>query len=174
MSHIQNDIIFIGTADKTVTNSNTETSAIPTGIGTTTLQADWWQAGRAVHITAHGIYSTPVITGGTATVKVKLGSTVIASVATSSLLVGASGLGFHFDVMLTCRSTGASGSVSIGGAISYQVASSARIFDMLDNAGTAVTVDTTASGVIDCTVTWDTVSVSKIVTVTNAVFELLE
>lgn len=174
MAYINNDLIFVGTADKLVTNTTSDTSAVPTGVGDTTVQADWWQVGRAVRIIAHGTYSTPAIVGGTATVKVKLGSTVIASVSTSALLTGASALGFHFEVMITCRSVGASGSVSIGGAIGYQVASSARVYDMLDNGAATVTVDTTGSGAIDVTVAWDTAAVTKIVKVTNATLELLE
>lgn len=174
MSHIQNDLLFIGTADKTVTNTTSDTSAVPTGVGSTTVQADWWQVGRVVRITAHGVYSTPAITGGTATVKVKIGSTTIASVSTSALLTGASSLGFYFEVLMTCRAVGASGSISIGGAIGYQVASSARVYDMLDNGAAVVTVDTTASAAIDVTVAWDTAAVTKIVKVTNATLELLE
>lgn len=174
MAYIENDMLFVGTADATVTNTTSDTSAVPTGVGSATIQANWWQVGRVLRIIAHGVYSTPAITGGTATVKVKIGSTVIASVSTSALLTGASSLGFHFDVIMTCRSTGASGSVSIGGAVGYQVAGSARVFDMLDNGAAAVTVDTTVSGLVDVTVAWDTAAVTKIVKVTNATMELLE
>lgn len=174
MAYIENDMLFVGTADKIVTNTMTETSAVPTGVGSTTVQADWWQVGRVLRIVGHGIYTTPAITGGTATIKIKIGSTVISSVSTSALLTGATALGFLFEVIMTCRTTGVSGSVSIGGAVGYQVAGSARVYDMLDNGGTAVTVDTTASALVDVTVTWDTASASKIVKVTNATMELLE
>lgn len=172
MSHIQNDVLFIGTADKTITNTTNETSAIPTGVGSTSLQEDWWVSGRMIRIKAYGVYTTPAITGGTVTIKVKIGSTAIATVATSSLLVGASNAAFHFEVSMTCRSAGASGSVVCGGAVDYEVASAARIFDNLDNDGAATTVDTTAVGVVDVTVTWDTASTSKIIKVTVASFEI--
>lgn len=174
MAYIENDMLFVGTADATVTNTTSDTSAVPSGVGSATIQANWWQVGRILRITAHGTYSTPAITGGTATIKVKIGSTVIASVSTSALLTGASALGFFFEVMMTCRSVGASGSVSIGGAVGYQVAGSARVYDMLDNGAAVVTVDTTASGLVDVTVAWDTAVLTKIVKVTNATMELLE
>lgn len=174
MSHIQNDILFAGTADKTVTNTTDETSAIPTGIGTKTLQADWWQVGRSIRITGYGVYSTPIVTGGTVTVKVKLGSTVIATVATSALLVGASSAAFHLECIITCRTVGASGSVVCCGAVDYEVASAGHLFDNLDNDGAATTVDTTVSGDIDLTVQWDTASVSKIVKTVIAKLEVLE
>lgn len=174
MSHIQNDILFVGTADKTVTNTTTETTAFPTGVGTRTLQADWWQVGRSVRIKGFGVYTTPAITGGTVTIKVKLGSTVIAQVATSALLVGATAAAFALEVVITCRTTGASGSVVIGGAVNYEVASAGRLFDNLDNDGAATTVDTTAEVDIDITSQWDSASVSKIIKTVVALIELLE
>lgn len=172
MSHIQNDVLFMGTADKTVTNTTTETSGIPTGVGSTSLQADWWEVGKSLRLKAYGVYSTPAITGGTVTIKVKLGSTVIATVATSSLLIGASSAAFHFEVTITCRSVGASGSVICGGAVDYEVASAARVFDNLDNDGATTTVDTTTAAAVDVTITWDTASVSKIVKTTLATMEI--
>lgn len=164
MSFIPNPIsmLFMGTADKTISNTNAETSAIPTGSGTTILPANWWTVGRMVRVRGHGVYTTPAITGGTATVKVKLGSTVIASVSTTALLVGASGAAFDLEVVITCRSVGASGSVVIGGNVNYQVGAGSRVFDNLDNGGAAVTVDTTVAQTVDVTVTWDTASASKV------------
>lgn len=174
MSYIENDLLFRATADKTVTNTTSETSAIPTGVGTKTLQADWWVVGRTIRIRGHGTYSTPAVTGGTVTIKIKLGSTVIATVATSALLVGATGAAFKFEAIITCRSVGASGTVIVGGAADYQVAGGARVFDNLDNGGATTTVDTTAEVDIDVTVTWDTASSSKIVKTTIATLEVLE
>lgn len=163
--------LFIGTADKTITNTTTETSAIPTGTGNLTLVANYLTAGKTIRIKGHGTYTTPAVTGGTVTVKVKLGSITLASVSTSALLVGASGAAFHFEAVIICRSVGASGSVVCGGAVDYEIASAGRLFDNLDNDGTATTIDTTASQVLDVTVTWDTASASKVVKTTTALVE---
>lgn len=171
MAYSATDAIFTGTADKTITNTTSETSAVPTGVGTTTLSGDFWQPGVSIRVKGYGVYSTPAITGGTATIKVKLGSTVVATIATSSLLIGASSLAFAFEVVITCRTAGASGSVIVAGHVNYQVASSARVFDNLDNGGATTTVDTTVSHAIDVTVTWDTASTSKIVKTTIAILE---
>lgn len=165
---------FVATADKTVTDTAAETSAIPTGTGSLTLPANFLTVGKKIRISGHGVYTTPAVTGGTVTIKVKLGSTVLAQVATSALLVGATGASFQFECVITCRSAGASGSVVCGGAVNYEVASAGRLFDDLDNGGAATTVDTTAQQVLDVTVTWDSASTSKIVKTTNALVEVFD
>lgn len=171
MSYNSTDALFIGTADKTITNTTSETSAIPTGLGSTTLSGDFWQPGVSLRIKGYGVYSTPAITGGTVTIKVKLGSTVVATVATSALLVGASSQAFMLEVVITCRTAGASGTVITAGHVNYQVAGNARIWDILDNGSATTTVDTTVIHTVDVTCTWDTASTSKIVKTTVAILE---
>lgn len=166
--------LFTGTADATSTNTTSDASVIPTGVGTTTIKSGDLIVGRVIKIYVGGVYSTPAITGGTATVKVKIGSTTVASVATTALLTNASGLRFEGYTYLTVRSIGASGSVVASGNISYAVGVAGQVAaDSLDNGGAATTVDTTADRLLDVTVAWDTASASKIVKVTTATFEIL-
>lgn len=173
MSHLPASV-FVASSSQTITNTTTETSAFSAGFGSKNLYSDWFKVGNTLRVTGYGVYSTPAVVGGTVTIRVKLGSTTIASVATSALLVGASSAAFHFEVMITIRAIGVSGSVVCGGAVDYEVASAGRLFDNIDNDGIATTVDTTGSPDLDITAQWDTQAVTKIITVTVATVEMLQ
>jgi len=157
-------VMFTQTADKTVANTTTETTLIGTGVGTLTLPANSLIAGRTVRIKMSGIYSTVAVTGGTVTVKVKYGSTVIATIATTALLTGATNDYWEGEVVLTCRTTGATGTVMTSGRVGYQITGNAVIWDELNNAGATTTIDTTAATALDVTVTWSAANASNTVT----------
>lgn len=165
--------IFTQTADKTVSNTTSETTIIGTGVGTLTLPANFFVVGKTIRIMLSGVYSTVAVTGDTVTVKVKYGSTVIASKATSALLVGATNNYWWAEALITCRSTGASGSVQISGGIRYQVASSAIIEDELNNGVATTTINTTASSALDITVTHSAADTSNSVKSLVGSFEVL-
>lgn len=165
--------IFTATADKTSTNTTSDSSIVGSGTGSTTMPTNFLTVGKTIRIRIGGIYSTP-ITGATATVKIKLGSTVIASVATTALLSNASGLMFDGEVVFTCRTTGGSGTVMTHGYVEYQTGVAGTLaMDALNNAGATTVVDTTASKVIDVTVSWDTAVSTKIVTSKFCAIEVL-
>jgi hypothetical protein len=84
----QNGIVFSGTADKTVANTTTETSLIPTGVGSVTLPANAFSAGKILKIYLCGRYSTKGTPAGNITVILKLGSTTIVTTGTHSLDAG--------------------------------------------------------------------------------------
>lgn len=166
-------VIFTQTADKSVTNTVTETSIVGTGVGTLTLPANFWVAGKTIKVTMSGVYSTVAITGDTVTIKLKYGSTVLTSKATSSLLTGATNLFWSAEVLVTCRSTGATGTVQVSGGVIYQVASSATVEDALNNGVATTTLDTTASGLFDVTVTHSAADPSNTVKSLVGAFEIL-
>jgi hypothetical protein len=145
--------IFTQTADASVSNTTTETSIVGSGTGTLTLPANFWVVGKTIRVTMSGVYSTVAVTGDTVTIKTKYGSTVLASKATSGLVTGASNLAWWANLIVTCRSTGATGTVQVSGGVEYQIAGSAVIFDELNNGVATSTLDTTASGLFDITVT---------------------
>lgn len=148
--------IFTQTADATVTNTVTETSIIGAGVGTLTLPANFFTAGKSIRIRIGGIYSTPLAATPSVIVKIKYGSTVLASATTTSLLSGASGLEFEGQATITCRTTGSSGTVVAHGAIEYGTGIAGQnSIDALNNGGAATTINTTTSNAIDCTITWD-------------------
>lgn len=156
--------LFAQTADKSVTNTLTETSIVGTGTGSLTLPANFWTVGRTVRITMSGVYSTVAVTGDTVTIKVKYGSTVIASQATTSLLAGATNLFWWADALITCRSIGASGTVQISGGVTYQTGVSGTIVENeLNNSAGTTTIDTTASALLDVSVTHSAANASNTV-----------
>lgn len=145
--------IFTQTADATVSNTTTETTIFGSGVGTLTLPAAFFVAGKTIGIMMSGVYSTVAVTGDTVTVKIKYGSTVIASKATTGLLTGATNNYWFAEAMITCRTTGSSGTVQCSGGVRYQVASSVVVEDELNNSAGTTTINTTTSNAIDVTVT---------------------
>ena len=162
--------IFTGSAAKTVANSSAETSAIPTGVGSLTLPANFWMVGRTIRLTGGGVYSS-LLTPGNLTCRIKLGSTTVASVTVTALLGAASNSGFDFEATICCRSTGASGTVVSTGQISYGLSATTRGISDINTGTSTVTIDTTASMLLDVTVQWATASASNTMTAMVAVVE---
>lgn len=174
IKEILSTTIFTQTADKVVSNTTSETSIIGTGVGSLTLPANFFVAGKTIRIRIGGIYSTPAIATPSLLIKVKYGSTVLASVTTTGLLSGASKLEFDGEVAITCRSTGSSGTVSIHGDVEYATGVGGTIsVDPLNNAGGSATINTTTSNLLDITVTWDTATNTRNVTSTVSIVERL-
>lgn len=173
MSYTPDYTLFTGTADKTVANTSSETSGVPAaGTGSMTLPANFFDVGRSIRIKGGGIFST-LITPGNLTVKVKYGSTVMASVTIGNLLASATNNAFDFECTITCRTTGASGTATTAGLISYETGTLARGMAALNNTGATATIDTTAAALIDVTVTWATANASNTLTTTTASMEIL-
>lgn len=167
-------VIFTATADATVTNTVTETSIIGTGVGTTTLPANFFVAGKSIRLRIGGTYSTPAIGTPSVIVKVKYGSTGIATVTTSSLISSAAGYEFDGEVFITCRTTGSSGTVMVHGDIEYATGIAGTIsVDPLNNGGATTTINTTTSNTLDVTIQWDTNTTTRIVKATVCELEVL-
>jgi hypothetical protein len=135
-----------------------------------TLPAAFLTVGRALRLKGGGVYST-LITPGNLTVRVKYGSTTIASAVVGALLGSAASSGFDFEFLITCRSVGASGTVAGSGLINYAAAGNNRLADYINTGTGTTTINTTTSNVIDVTVQWATQSTSNILTTTVAVIE---
>lgn len=161
--------IFTQTAGATVTNTTTETSILGTGVGSKTLASGFFTAGKTVRLKVSGLYSTVAIPGNVI-VRVKLGSTVIASATTSAFVTGASSDYFDFETTITCRTTGGSGTVMSNGIVSYAGATG-PVFDAVNNGGSTATVATNASQVLDVTVEWDGADAGKVIKTTTCVIE---
>jgi len=153
--------LFQQYASVTVANTVTETSLLSTGKGITLLPKNYFsKQGVAIRIRARGTHSS---TGNpTITFKVKLGATVIGTI--TGISGNGSGDEWELDSIITCRSTGGSGSVFEQGT-----------FKELHNNGlevgskntAAVTVSTTVSQQIGLTLTWGTANAGNTLTVTN-------
>lgn len=167
-------VIFTQTADQTVTNTVTETTILGTGVGTKTLPANFFAVGKTIRLRVGGVYSTPALATPSLIIKVKYGATVIATVTTTALLSGATNLEFDGEILITCRTTGASGTVMVHGDVEYATGVAGTIsVDPLNNAGATTTIDTTASNALDVTVQWDTATSTRIAKSTVSAIEIL-
>lgn len=168
------NVMFTQTNTVTYANSVTATNLIGTGIGTSTLPANLLIAGRMICIKGRGVFSTAVLAPSIA-VNLKLGTTQLATVSVGQLVSSAANWGFDFEVLITCRTTGASGTVIADGSLTF--ATSASTFTTaiayLNNAGATTTLDTTAIQAITINGTWGTASASNTLSVTNASIEIL-
>lgn len=163
--------IFIQTGTLTYANSTTETSLIGTGLGSVTLPANFWTVGKSIRVKGRGFYSSGALAPSIA-LKSKFGSTILASATIGNLLNSASNSGFSFEQILTCRSTGASGTVQVDGSISYSTGigllGASYLIDTAPNV-----IDTTISQALGVTGTWGTASASNTMSITNVSVEVL-
>jgi hypothetical protein len=159
--------IYNQIANVAVSNTVAETTLLTTA---PTLAAAYLTAGKTLRIVLEGQLTntgTPTIA-----IKVKLGATTVGSTGTITMVnIGATGR-FHIEGHLTCRSTGGSGTVMCPVFGFYDVALGGALYG-LNGLSAATTVDTTASNVVDVTVTWGAASASNLITVTNASISVL-
>lgn len=167
---------FIGTADKVITNTITETSVVPTGGGSAIISKTFWAAGRGLRVRVSGVYSTPAVVASSVLLKIKLGSTVVSSGTTTALATGSTNLRFDGTAIIVCRTAGASGVLSIDSGILYNVTGSdIPISDPLNNSGATITgIDlSTADLLFDITATWDTATTTRSAKITTLIIEPL-
>lgn len=164
--------LFVQTNTLTYANSVAVTNLLGTGIGITTLPANFWIIGRQIRIKGNGIYST-ALAGPSLAINTKLGSVQLATGTIAGLVSSASNLGFSFEILITCRSVGASGTVIIDGSLSFATSISLLTINTLylNNGGSTSTIDTTASQQVIINGTWGTQSVSNSLSLTTATIE---
>lgn len=169
MAEAMPSTIFTQTADKTVSNTVAETSIIgngssykASGSALPAFPADYFVVGRTIDVDIRGVYTTPAAVTPTLLINIKLGSTVIATITTTSLVANVTNYWWKLQGKLVCRSTGGTGSVVFIGTISYaDGATGGHREDPLDNAGAATTIDTTVSQQFDATVQWDAATATR-------------
>ena len=146
--------IFTQTADQTIADTTDETSLFGTGVGTLTLPANFWVVGKTIRIEIHGDFAD---TGNpTARIKVKL-DTVECSDSTAITLSGLGGIEeWETEVIMTCRSTGGSGTIETVVDWEYETTTGSSAIERLDISGTLQTVNTTQSDTLDVTFQWGT------------------
>ena len=154
--------LFSQIADKTVANTTTETTMFDTGYGNLTLPANFWIIGRTIRGSFHGSIAT---TGTpTARLKLKLGSTTIldTTAVTLNSITGTVDISGTFT--LVCRTTGVSGSIVGDIQFVYYASQGGGGPQAINSVPAITTFDTTASGALDLTWTWDTASASNTIT----------
>ena len=159
--------IFTQTADKTVANTVTKTSIIGTGVGTLTLPANFFVAGKSVKFEIHGYHSSTA--NPNITISFELGGT---TVATTGAIASGNGSndGFTVSGIITCRTTGSSGTVSAAGE--YLELHNNGTRKGVTQSGTT-TINTTTAQVLDCTVTWGTAAAGNTLTSQVSTFEII-
>lgn len=159
-------VLFIQTDTVTVANTASETTLSGTGVGSLTLPANFFILGRSVRFRGLGYHSS---TGNpTITFKVKFGSTVLETITGTS--GNGTNDGFEFDGIITCRTTGSSGTLQSQGK--YQELHTSGLNQGGGNTST-VTINTTTSQTVSITVQWGTANSGNTISLTNFILERL-
>jgi hypothetical protein len=170
-------VIFTATADASVTNTMTGATILGTGVGTKTLPANFFVAGKTVRVKWSGVYSSDAVTPGTMTVDFRLGGNIEATSAAFTMPTsGNSSTIVEGELTCTCRTTGASGTMSIVGWVSFETstAGSDVRFAVVNGSGNQPAVaDTTAALAIDVQADWGTADADNGITVQNVTIEVL-
>jgi len=163
--------IFTQTANKTIANTVTETTLFGTGVGTLTLPANFWVAGKTIRIIFHGT----VADTGTPTIRIrgKLGATTIVDSTALTLPTVSGTEEYRCEVVLTCRTTGVGGTVTGSVWFLYDTTASGGEVDALNVTPATTAFNTTVLGALDLTVEWGTASASNTITSYVSTVEIL-
>jgi len=129
-------------ADGTTITSTSETSFYSSAVS---LPANSLYAARMLQFQYFGIISTAAAAPGTLTLKVKLGSTIVATITTPTLVTSLSSNAFEIRGRLICRTSGSSGTFE--GFAEFSVDSETTGLPIIVDRGIGhnVTVDTTGA-----------------------------
>jgi hypothetical protein len=162
--------IFTQTNTVTVANTVTETALTGTGVGTLTLPANFFTIGKSLNLVVRGFMSdtgTPTLR-----IRVKLGSTTIGDTGAVALVGTINNEVFEVSYSLTCRTTGATGTVIGQGHFEFDNSTNSGLFEGMPSTGTT-TIDTTATQAISVTAEWGTADPADTISATNCTIEVL-
>lgn len=144
--------IFQGTNTPSVTGT-TETSIMPTGMGTRTIPANRLRAGSSVRVIMRGVMNSPLV-GGTMTMRVKINGTVVSTGTSVGILGSLNKAGWALGQTLTVRTDGTSGTAVVAGDFSYPsgALSNKSKTDLYSDPQTPFAFNTTIDNTIDVTV----------------------
>lgn len=158
--------LFVATEDVTVADTTSETSIVGAGVGDKTLRVNALRVGSTIRLTVRGFISD--VGNPTLNIRVKLGSTTMVSTGAVALSAALSNADFSLEVLLTCRSIGASGTVVANGYFMY---SNGTTLDMVTT--TPTTIDTTITEEVGVTVEWGTANAGNTLSSQIVVIEQL-
>ena len=154
--------------NSTVANTTTETTLLGTPVGSYTLPTNFLTIGKTLRFKASGFISTAG-SAGNMTLRFKFGATNICVTPSFTATNNLSQQLWKVDVVVTCRTTGASGTVFGQGRYGrYTVSNGNRVSVAMVNTATT-TINTTTTNTVNLTVQWGTASASNTITCTNAV-----
>jgi hypothetical protein len=172
-STVSSGVLYTATATVNNQNTLTETSLIGSGVGSLTLPANTLQPGKSIRLQLSGVITTAG-TPPTSLFKIKLGSTVVCTTGTFTLPATMSNRLFTIQALITCRTSGVTGTVLGEAQLQYSTAANGSpTVNEMANTGT-ITLDTTSALTVDVTHTWGS-GASNSYTISNkqAVIELL-
>ena len=141
--------LYAQTANSTtITNTTTETSVVGTGVGSLTFAADHFVVGDSYHAKIGGEIAAQ--NGDDITIRIKSGSTVLATTGTISLSP-TTDLGWECELDFTVAAIGASGTMCTNGNFAYTRNTGGLegyVFQDVE------AFDTTVANTIDITVEW--------------------
>lgn len=164
--------LFVQTATATAVTSATETTILGTGAGSLTIPVNWFtNAGTVMDVRFSGKYTTAAVPG-TLQLKLKFGATVVAQTVAFTPLVSVTDGIYSGFIRLIARTVGATGTIFVADGILTTGSSltPGEIIFSNPTLGTAVTIDTTATQVVDLTATWGTGATNSI---TGYTFEMV-
>jgi len=149
-----------------VTNTTTPTTIIGTGVGSLTLAANFFTAGKSIRITVTGTpFNTSVTPNITFTLVIGGTSYPIVCTPTASQTNGI----VTYEAFVTCRTTGASGTFAVWERVQMAYAGLSTFV----GATTAGTINTTVSNAVNVTATWANASASNSITGIQALIEVI-
>lgn len=162
-------VMFTATADATVANTTTETTILGSGVGSKTIQANTLSVGKTYRITVRGNLSTTALPS--LRIRVKYGATVLLDTSAITTVGALTNAYFSTVAVITCRTTGATGTVSVSGDIEYNNGTTRQATGAVNTS--TVTIDTTASGTLDVLATWGAASSGNTITGQDVMIEVL-
>lgn len=174
--------VFNALSSVTISSTTSELSCISTQlVGSTTLQASTGNTpalvtGKKYRFTANGNITTKGNPAGTLTARMKLGSSVIASISGFSIHPNiTSPNNFFIEASFTIRNASSGGTVVGFGMLQTDhpnLLNNQQAIVGLNNLG-QITVDCTTDKVFDFTFQWSTADASNIITINEATLEYL-
>ena len=164
--------LFVQTASATAVTAASETTILSTGAGSLTIPAAWFTAaGTVMDVRFSGKYSTGAVPG-TLQLKLKFGATVVGQTAAFTPIISVTDGVYSGFIRLVARTVGATGTIFVADGLlttGSTITPGETIFSN-PTLGTAVTIDTTGTNVVDLTATWGTGATNSI---TGYTFELV-
>lgn len=163
-------ILFASTSSKTVTNTTTQITLVGTGVGSMTIPANFFTAGRGVRFKLVGYCKSSA--NSDLILALNFGGVTLSTLTVSPwATTGGANQTFTVEGTITCRSTGSSGQF-IGNWTATQTPNPSGAPVVYANPVTAqITVSTTGTIFVDFTYKQNTGSATESITSTNVTLE---
>lgn len=157
--------LFVQTAPSAAITAVTETTLIGTGAGSLTIPAAWFTAaGTVMDVRFSGQYTTAA-TPGTLQLKLTFGATAVAQTAAFTPIVSVTNGVYSGFIRLVARTVGATGTIFVADGGLFTGATTGGDGETIfsnPTLGTAITINTTVTQVLNLTSTWGTGATNSI------------